>query len=223
MCNACHKTQPVRRDTIFFGAGVGTAGFCTKVTTMSDRIMDIPEGFRRSPVTAFPGRSTSHGTRVCARCMAGNSSGETYCKVCGDELPAPTAEETADAAATRRIPLPPTDGELVVHEDGVGSVGCVIRLDRDVLLVGRASKLDRVFPEIDLTAADPESYVSRRHAFIVRRHGGFAVEDLDSANGTYVNGSTRVGAHVAAALKDGDRLMFGRTNCTLRLCPPIKD
>jgi hypothetical protein len=190
---------------------------------MSDRITEIPEGFRRSPVTAFPGRSTPHSTRICARCMAGNSSGETFCKVCGDELPAPTGDEVADAGATRRISLPALDGELVVHEDGVGSVGCVIKLGKDVLLVGRASKMDRVFPEIDLTAADPESYVSRRHAFILRHHGGFVVEDLDSANGTFLNGSTRVGAHVSAALKDGDRLMFGRTQCTFRMCAAKED
>jgi hypothetical protein len=200
-----------------FSAGKKSGMDRTGVTTMGDRIIEIPESFRRSPVTVFPGRSTSHGTRICARCMAGNSSGETFCKVCGDELTAPTV--TDDTGATRRIPLPELEGELVVHEDGVGSVGCVIKLDKDVLLVGRASKLDRVFPEIDLTPADPESYVSRRHAFILRHHGGFVVEDLDSANGTFINGSTRVGAHVAAALKNGDRLMFGRTQCTFRVAP----
>ena len=181
---------------------------------MGDRLIEIPESHRRSPVTVFPGRSTAHGTRICSRCMAGNSSGETFCKVCGDELPAPTGPD--DNGATRLIPLPALEGELVVHEDGVGSVGCLIKLDKDVLLVGRASKLDRVFPEIDLTSADPENYVSRRHAFILRHHGGFVVEDLDSANGTFINSSTRVGAHVTAALKNGDRLMFGRTQCTFR-------
>jgi hypothetical protein len=181
---------------------------------MADRLTEIPEGFRRSPVTVFPGRSTSHGTRICTRCMAGNSSGETFCKVCGDELPAPTGAD--DTGATRLIPLPGLEGELVVHEDGVGSVGSLIKLDKDVLLVGRASKLDRVFPEVDLTAADPENYVSRRHAFILRHRNGFVVEDLDSANGTFINETTRVGAHVATSLKDGDRLMFGRTQCTFR-------
>lgn len=186
---------------------------------MSDRIIELPDGFRRSPVTAFPGRSTSHGTRICGRCMAGNSSGETFCKVCGDELPAPTGEDTAADGATRRITVPALHGELVVHEDGVGSIGCVLTLDKDVLLVGRASKLDRVYPEIDLTAADPENYVSRRHAFILRRHGGFVVEDLDSANGTFLNAATRVGAHELAELADGDGLMFGRTQCTFRISP----
>jgi hypothetical protein len=184
---------------------------------MSDRNAEIMESFRRSPVTAFPGRSTPHDTRICARCMASNSLGETFCKVCGDELPAPTGDDSTLEFATRRIALPAIDGELIVHEDGVGSIGCVLKLDKDVLLVGRASKLDRVYPEIDLTAADPENYVSRRHALILRRPGGFAIEDLDSANGTSLNGSTRVGAHVLAALKDGDRLMFGRTQCTFRI------
>jgi hypothetical protein len=201
----------------------GAAEFRTGVITMGDRLTEIPEGFRRSPVTAFPGRSTSHGTRICARCMAGNSSGETFCKVCGDELPAPTGDDIADVGATRRLPLPAVDGELVVHEDGVGSIGCVVKIDKDVLLVGRSSKVDRVFPEIDLTGADPENYVSRRHAFILRRHGGFVVEDLESANGTFLNGPTRVGAHVLAALNDGDQLTFGRTHCTFRIGPHKTD
>jgi pSer/pThr/pTyr-binding forkhead associated (FHA) protein len=155
--------------------------------------------------------------------MAGNSLGETYCKVCGDELPAPSEDDTPAEFATRRIAVPAIDGELVVHEDGVGSIGCVLKLDKDILLVGRASKLDRVFPEIDLTAADPESYVSRRHALILRRPGGFAIEDLDSANGTFLNGSSRIAAHALAALKDGDHLKFGQTRCTFRMGSPSKE
>ena len=73
---------------------------------------------------------------------------------------------------------------------------------------------------MDLTAADPDNFVSRRHAFILRKPGGFAVEDLDSANGTFVNANTRVPGHAVAALQDGDVLTFGRTRCIFRAVTP---
>jgi FHA domain len=187
---------------------------------MGEQRTEIPAGVRRSPVTAFPASRTTHTTQICGRCMAGNSSGETFCKVCGDDLPPPAAVSAPGDVATRRIAQTSVTGQLQIHEDGVGSVGGIFALDKDVVLVGRSSPLDRVFPEIDLTAADPDSYVSRRHAFIVRRHGGFAIEDLDSANGTYVNGSSRLTAHVLAALKDGDQLLFGQTRCTFKARSP---
>jgi pSer/pThr/pTyr-binding forkhead associated (FHA) protein len=186
---------------------------------MSDRTMELSAGGRR-PSSAPPLPSNVHATRICGRCMAGNSTGETFCKVCGDELPAPTEVVPNLDIATRRISQPSLTGQLIIHEDGVGSAGGTASLDKDVNLVGRASPHDRVYPDVDLTTADPDTYVSRRHAFILRRANGFAVEDLDSANGTYVNGTTRVSAHAVAALQDGDIVTFGRTRCTFRLVAP---
>lgn len=49
--------------------------------------------------------------------------------------------------------------------------------------------------------------VSRRHARIERRQGGFSIMDLDSTNGTYVN-DTLVTEH---ALKPGDQIKIGDT------------
>lgn len=52
-----------------------------------------------------------------------------------------------------------------------------------------------------------DSEISRRHAEIQRRGPGYVVTDLQSSNGTYVNGQ-RVEEH---ALASGDRLLLGRT------------
>ncbi|HLJ83890.1 MAG TPA: FHA domain-containing protein [Candidatus Eremiobacteraceae bacterium] len=186
---------------------------------MTDRTMELSAGGRR-PSSPAPLPRNVHATRVCGRCMAGNSTGETFCKVCGDELPAPTEAAQTFDLATRRIISPPLVAQLIIHEDGVGSAGGTASLSKDVTLIGRASPPDRVFPEVDLTGADPDVYVSRRHAFILRRHDGFAVEDLDSANGTYVNGTCRLAPHVVTLLKDGDIVTFGRTRCTYRMATP---
>jgi pSer/pThr/pTyr-binding forkhead associated (FHA) protein len=60
-------------------------------------------------------------------------------------------------------------------------------------------------PDCDITIVD--SNVSRRHAEIQPRGDGFVVVDLESTNGTRVNG-VRV---TERELQDGDELAFGNT------------
>ncbi|MEO1316974.1 MAG: FHA domain-containing protein, partial [Pseudomonadota bacterium] len=73
--------------------------------------------------------------------------------------------------------------------------------DRGVV-IGRA-------PEADLVL--PEARVSRRHARLVRdarSAAGFALEDLGSTNGTFLNGA-RLGTRTPAGLNDGDSIDLG--------------
>ncbi len=58
--------------------------------------------------------------------------------------------------------------------------------------------------EADVVIDDPT--VSRKHALIRRRLGQYAVTDLDSTNGTYVNGRR---IKRSATIKPGDKLTFG--------------
>ena len=61
-------------------------------------------------------------------------------------------------------------------------------------------------PFNELSLADPG--VSRYHCWILVRAGVTSVEDLASANGTFVNGQRLKLRH---ALKNGDRLRIGST------------
>jgi pSer/pThr/pTyr-binding forkhead associated (FHA) protein len=67
-----------------------------------------------------------------------------------------------------------------------------------------------------IVLADPQS--SRHHARIFWQAGAFIVQDLDSANGTFVN-DQRISA--PRRLADGDSIRVGNTHLGVRLPPPV--
>jgi FHA domain len=149
------------------------------------------------------------GSRVCERCFARNEAGNTYCKVCGEELPETLAD--IDDDATRRLVPAAARAQLIV-EVGAGGIA-EFWIEKDAALVGRCSPADGVAPDVDFTDVDPNRLVSRRHAFILRKRGGFVVEDLESVNGTYLNGIQRLQPHAQTLLRDGDQITFGEVRC----------
>lgn len=185
---------------------------------MADKIKDADLAAAKAQVGKVVVPASSRGTsgaRICRRCMARNVTGETFCKVCGEPLPKAAAD--VEAEATRRLAPEVAQASLVVH--GSGGDSMIVRLEKDIQLVGRSSLLDRIYPDVDLASFDRDNYVSRRHAFIVRRFGGFAIEDLESVNGTFINGIQRAMPHALMPLADGDEVMFGQTRCTFKADP----
>ncbi len=76
--------------------------------------------------------------------------------------------------------------------------------------IGRLDADHDIFPDLDLTPdAKPEDGVSRRHCKVHRRGSVYMVEDVGSANGTFLNG-LRLNPHLLHVLKDGDELQLGR-------------
>lgn len=71
--------------------------------------------------------------------------------------------------------------------------------------IGRSSQ--SVEQDIDLTPLDQQSVVSRNHAAIIFRAGQYWINDLDSKNGTFVNGTQIFGQPVP--LRKNDVLHFG--------------
>jgi hypothetical protein len=115
-----------------------------------------------------------------------------------DEAAAAFSEQPEPAAAAPvepNMPIPP------VRATPRG-VATVTTDDHDIVLSGQRMVVGRL-RDCDICLADVN--VSREHAAFVRSGEGWSVEDLDSTNGTFVNGR-RV---AQAELADGDTVEAG--------------
>jgi pSer/pThr/pTyr-binding forkhead associated (FHA) protein len=151
---------------------------------------------------------------LCTACGHSNEDDARFCSQCGSRLEpiAEAANETtaaiaairaeaaderqlsdADAAAVDALP----EGcALLVVQRGPGA-GSRFLLDNDVVTAGR-------HPDSDIFLDDVT--VSRRHAEFRRGPDGFAVVDVGSLNGTYVN-RDRIDE---VALQGGDEVQIGK-------------
>jgi pSer/pThr/pTyr-binding forkhead associated (FHA) protein len=79
------------------------------------------------------------------------------------------------------------------------------------VLIGRRSRSRGIEPEIDLSGPPSDSAVSHAHALLLAGpDGSWAVVDLESANGTYVNdGVDPIPPNAPCQLLDGDRIHVG--------------
>jgi hypothetical protein len=113
-------------------------------------------------------------------------------------LPEPPAEEPAQTMIYR-AETPDEPAAAVLTVDGKSRP-----LTKPEVILGRSR-------EADIRLADPN--VSRKHAAIRRIGSAYWVADLDSTNGTLVNGK-RV---TRQQLEDGDRITLGSTEVVFEL------
>jgi hypothetical protein len=144
----------------------------------------------------------------CTNCGHRNPDGANFCSSCGAPL---AAAESSDTTVTFQPAELESDLEEEVHispeevEGGRGvlivkrgpNAGSKFWLDSDVTRIGR-------HPESDIFLDDIT--VSRRHAEIRRGSNGFALHDVGSLNGTYVNRERVEGAE----LRSGDEIQIGK-------------
>jgi pSer/pThr/pTyr-binding forkhead associated (FHA) protein len=109
-------------------------------------------------------------------------------------------EETATADELAAITALPAGSALLIVRRGP-TVGARFLLDSDVTVAGR-------HPDADIFLDDVT--VSRRHAEIVRDGKVFSVRDLDSLNGTYLEGARTAGG----LLQDGSEIQIGKYRMT---------
>jgi pSer/pThr/pTyr-binding forkhead associated (FHA) protein len=105
---------------------------------------------------------------------------------------------TAEAQhETALIIIPPSGRQLALPAEGEA-------------VIGRLDATRGVFPNIDLTPEGGlEGGVSRRHARIHKQKTQYFIEDLGSANGTFLNGQ-RLTPYLPHPLHDNDELQLGR-------------
>jgi pSer/pThr/pTyr-binding forkhead associated (FHA) protein len=85
----------------------------------------------------------------------------------------------------------------------------IITIKSGLFTLGRASSNDLGFPG--------DGTLSRRHAVIEQRADGWLIRDLNTANGTSVNGQKVSGPQI---LRSGDSIVLGRTQLDFRIARP---
>ena len=141
----------------------------------------------------------------CPICGFDNLEGTAYCDDCGTKL-SPDDMSSPPASQTNAEAIQPVEeAKLIVTATGNESL-----INKDIVLLGRESVPDSIFPEIDLTPDDPEGYVSRRHTQIQRQDKQYTIIDLNSTNGTFVN-NKRLAKDTPHPLTNGDEIRVGKT------------
>jgi hypothetical protein len=125
------------------------------------------------------------------------------------------AEPTPNNSVSKSAGTGTSHASLVIERGEMP--GTEFRLSADESTIGRWDADNGIFPDVDLDAHDADAKVSRRHARIVRRNGGYFIEDLGSTNGTYVNRGRRLLPGNAQSLSDGDEVIVGKTFLRFRV------
>jgi hypothetical protein len=144
----------------------------------------------------------------CTNCGHRNPEGSNFCSSCGSALAEAAGSDTTitfmpaelETELEEEIHIAPEEleggrGVLIVKRGP--NAGSKFFLDSDSTVIGR-------HPESDIFLDDVT--VSRKHAEIRRDENGFALHDVGSLNGTYVN-RERV---EDASLSSGDEIQVGK-------------
>lgn len=111
-----------------------------------------------------------------------------------------TSEDAAAVAA-----LPPGSALLIVQSGSV--MGERFLLNAPTVMAGRSVKADIFFDDVT---------VSRKHAEFRRTNDGYAVRDVGSLNGTYVNRQRNDGE---VLLQSGDEVQIGKFKMSYQHSP----
>ncbi len=155
----------------------------------------LQEGRRDEPVSQ-PVFETQQGfgpAHSCVNCGRELSSDDVFCAYCGTRQPAKR-----------------TTAKLVVLGTNEMAAQFPLNIEGESL-IGRMDPNRGIRPEVDLSKYDPAARVSRRHAKIVAQGSQYFIEDLGSANGTFVNGSMKLSQGKPHMLVSGDELKLGET------------
>jgi hypothetical protein len=142
----------------------------------------------------------------CTECGFQNPETANYCSRCGALLEKSEPGEKTESFAAEEIgeltrePVEGLEGPALVVRSGGGRAGESFRL-------GTRTRIGRS-PDCEIFLDDVT--VSRNHAEVAERDGGFVVEDKGSLNGTFVN-RRRIDN---SALENGDELQIGKYRLT---------
>ncbi len=212
-----------------------TAHFCdqcgARLTPVATSAPPTPAAPAEGPTVV----DTPSGPSTCPLCSSPVILGEAFCDNCGASLiskdqpvvgemtPAPSYDTTTSIPIQPNYPPPqpintpssPPNGPIVRNTLAPSRLividsGNTIELPRtDQAIVGRADPVSRFYPDVDLSPHNAlQNGVGRRHARLSVKNGKILVEDMNSTNGTIVNGQ-RLTPRMAQPLNDSDELRMG--------------
>lgn len=155
---------------------------------------------------------------VCPTCQVDQLEGTFFCSECGGSLlPRRKGETTtslnvtADWKAEPVYVPPPVEPTMqnAVRLTILNSGRRISLSNDEPILIGRQDGARGFYPDVDLTGdGGLEGGVSRRHARLSFYQGRCYVEDLESANGTFLN-QQRLAPRTPHPLRSGDEIRIG--------------
>jgi hypothetical protein len=160
----------------------------------------------------------------CNFCHHDNRAGVYFCEECGKAIGSAATKYFTGQLRDGTDEFPkqsdfrPPRGAAISHDSITFQIGDEhLGIDlKDNILIGRADPTSSRQPDVDLNPYDAvELGVSRRHAKIERNGNILSLIDLNSSNGTFVNGR-RLASGQGYILRDGDEIRIGKLVMVIR-------
>lgn len=149
--------------------------------------------------------------QICPHCGYDNLEGVVFCERCGVALVAVpiSTRKLEDTEFGRGGTDRLGSDRVLILQIGNDETPILVQIRNEVIL-GRLSQVDDTSTYLNLVPYGAEDAgVSRRHARLLRDEDMLYLMDLNSTNGTRLNGEV-LPASVEQRLRDGDELMLGR-------------
>lgn len=152
----------------------------------------------------------------CPNCQHWNEVSARFCEECGFDLTSvPTNSHVPVESNPGAIP-DPAPQTLVAPDKPVtasaySGAHFVLNATGSIFKLGQATLIGREDPtlQIDFDGYPDSKYVSHRHAQVSDNNGTYYIEDMGSANHTYVN-EIRLSPGQSQPLHEGDKVRLGR-------------
>ena len=155
----------------------------------------------------------------CPYCQHENMEGALFCESCGFSL----WDNSQGQVSTRKLEDDPNElsvksgwgtatfqhgNQVIIHIRDAPEPVTIAPAEE--FLIGRQDDASGITPDLDLTPFGAlDRGVSRIHAALRRGDDVLSIVDLDSANGTFLNGQ-RLASHQPRLLRDGDEIRLGK-------------
>jgi pSer/pThr/pTyr-binding forkhead associated (FHA) protein len=158
---------------------------------------------------------------ICKHCNAEQLDGTLFCSACGAGLETYSRSTTASLARKLEQAVSQTSSSLhsspaftkpgkIITLVVAGSGRRIRVVSKDEHILGRKDNRTGATPGVDLSEEGGyDAGVSRQHAIISVQNGVCLVEDLESSNGTFINGR-QLEPYKPTAIYHRDSLTLGK-------------